>query len=147
VGAGLAITTPLVTLSLHWYNARPRKWPSIDIEAYGVKASLQTRWRGGALLYQLYISPLSQNDNDAFDAAFQSTPQQFELTVLFHDDSGFQLCSGSVGRSDIKDEVDRSGKIARINAIGSWQHCSYSDYRESTKWNLVWWGLSKVGEH
>src|SRR5437762_5108834 len=98
LGAGLAIVATVAGLTIHWYysHARPtHDWPEHDIQAYGLKASLKTRWRDNAVQYQLKISPLSPERIDAFDRSLQAGPNSLDLSLFFYDESGFQVCSHS----------------------------------------------------
>lgn len=147
VGAGLGIMGTIVGLSIHWYYSHPRmthEWPEHKMQAYGLKASLKTRWRDDALHYQLQISPLSPDAVDAFDKAFTTLTEPLDFTLYLYDDSGFQTCSDSIDASDIKHDVNREGKIKGLSVNTTWGFCSYEHYRDSRKWNLAWKGLPKV---
>lgn len=144
LGVGLAAVAALVGLNIHWYYSHPRptrKWPDLDIRAYGLKVSLKTRWRDNALHYQLKISPLSRDGIDAFDASFRSLSEPLQLSLFLYDDAGFRVCLAPTDRSDVKHDLDDKGRIASLTVDATWVLCSYEHYRDSRKWNLAWKNL------
>jgi len=146
-GAGIGIVGTVAGLSVYWYYSHPRAtrdWPERDIEAYGLKASLKTRWRDDALHYRLDIAPLSPDGVDAFDRSFRSFSEPLNFTLFLYDDAGFQVCSASIDKSDIKHDVDKKGRFASLSVNATWLFCSYGRYRDSRKWNLGWKVLPKV---
>jgi len=147
IGAGLAIVAALLGLGTYWYYSHPRptrEWSERDIEAYGVKASLKTRWRDDALSYRLEVLPLNPDAIDAFDRSFRPLPEKLGFKLFLYDNSGFQLCSASIEKSDLAHDVDGHGKVVGLSVNATWPFCSYEHYKDASKWNLSWTGLSKL---